>query len=131
MPVKAARPSECGIKDLWEVGGGHDDDTRVLLKAVHLRENLVERFAGVVLPRAAVGAHCVNLIYEDNAWCAHLGCLQYISIIANPTIAECYESQRWRGSVRGVKMSLWAVSQVLKYSESATVSCMSAQQILP
>eukprot|EP00965_Chrysotila_dentata_P161262 5325384-Pleurochrysis_carterae.AAC.1 len=28
---------------LWEVGGGEDDDARVLLEAVHLDEQLVER----------------------------------------------------------------------------------------
>ena len=41
--VEAAGARERAVERLGEVGGGEDDDALVLLEAVHLDEQLVER----------------------------------------------------------------------------------------
>ena len=40
--VKSPGPREGGVQRAGPVGGRHDDDARVVLKAVHLRQQLVD-----------------------------------------------------------------------------------------
>ena len=56
-----------------EVGGSHDNDAFIGLKAIHLSQQLVQRFAGVVFPLLAAASDSVDLIDEDDAGCLLLG----------------------------------------------------------
>ena len=40
--VKAARPHNCIVQHAWPVGGRNEDNALVVLKAVHLRQQLVD-----------------------------------------------------------------------------------------
>ena len=71
LPVKAAGAQQGGIKNVRAVGGSHDDDAQVGLKAVHFHQHLVQRLLAFVIAaaqtRAALAAHGVNFVDEDDA----------------------------------------------------------------
>ncbi|OPY05950.1 MAG: hypothetical protein A4E61_00125 [Syntrophorhabdus sp. PtaB.Bin184] len=71
LPVKTAGTKQGRIEDIWSVGGGHDDDALVGLKAVHLDEKLVQCLLALVVAsaeaRPAVSAHGVDLVDEYDA----------------------------------------------------------------
>lgn len=61
VPVESPGPGECGVQGLWQVCGRHDDDALVLLKAVHLHQELIQGLPCVALPLLSAAAHGVNL----------------------------------------------------------------------
>ena len=61
VPVESPGPRESGVQSLWQVCGSHDDDALVLLKAVHLHQELVQGLPCVALPLLSAAAHGVNL----------------------------------------------------------------------
>ena len=71
LAVKAARSQEGRIQHVGTVGGRQHNDAGIALKAVHLREDLVEGLLPFVIaaphPGAALTAHSVNLVNEDQA----------------------------------------------------------------
>ena len=50
LSVKAARTQQGGIKHVWTVCGGHDDDARVLLESIHFNKKLVQCLLAFVVP---------------------------------------------------------------------------------
>jgi hypothetical protein len=72
--VEAARPHERAVEDLGEVGRSDHNDAFVLVEAVQLDEELVERHLhGLLVLRVAVRADRVDLVDEDDARRARLG----------------------------------------------------------
>ena len=69
--VEAARTQQCGVEHIGTVCGRQQDDARVLLKTIHLRQELVEGlFAFIVAAADAstpLATNCINLIDENDA----------------------------------------------------------------
>ena len=70
-PVEAARAQQRWIEHIGAIGGGDQDDAFVRFEAVHFHQQLVERLLALIVPpaqsRAAVPAHGVNFVNEDDA----------------------------------------------------------------
>ena len=70
LAVKSARTQQRRIQNIAAVGRGNDDDALVLLKAVHLNQQLVQRLLTFVVAAAETGAsvsaHRVDLVDEDD-----------------------------------------------------------------
>ena len=70
LSVEASRAQERGIEDVGTVGGREEDDALLLVEAVHLDEQLVERLLAFVVtatePGAAVTADRVDLVDEHD-----------------------------------------------------------------
>ena len=81
--VKAARAQQGRVQDVRAVGGGDEDDGGVVLKAVHLYQQLVERLLALVVAAAQAGSalasHGVNLVDEDDAGSGLLGLLEEVA----------------------------------------------------
>src|SRR5262249_20788868 len=90
--IEAAGPQQRRIKNVRAVGGGDQDHAFVGLKAVHLHQQLVQSLLALVVPAAqacaAMTAHGVNFVDEDNAWSVLLALLKQV---ANPAGAHAYE----------------------------------------
>ena len=71
LPVEAAGAQQRGIEHVGAVRRGDQDDAGVLIEAVHLDEQLVERLLALVVTaaqaRAALAADRVDLVDEDDA----------------------------------------------------------------
>ena len=72
------------VEDVGPVGGGQNDDARIGLEAVHLREELVERILPLIVARepgilAAGAADGVDLVDEDDARRLLLGLLEKVA----------------------------------------------------
>ena len=70
LAIEASRTQERGIEDVGTVGGRQEDDALLLVEAVHLDEELVERLLTFVVtaaePRAAVTTDRVDLVDEHD-----------------------------------------------------------------
>jgi hypothetical protein len=92
LAVKAARAQKGGVQDVGAVGGRQDDDRGVLLKAVHLREDLVQGLLPLVVaapdPRPPLSADGVQLVYEDDAGGVFAGVLKEAPHPAGPHAHE-------------------------------------------
>ena len=70
LAVEAARAQQRGVEHVGAVRGGDDDQVRVVVEAVHLHEQLVERLLALVVATAHAGAtlaaHGVDLVDEDD-----------------------------------------------------------------
>ena len=72
------------VEDVGPVGGGQNDDARIGLEAVHLRQKLVQRIFALVVAResgvlAAGAADGVDLVDEDDAGSLLLGLLEQVA----------------------------------------------------
>ena len=71
-PVKPPRTQQGLVKDVRPVGGRQDDDARVALEAIKLRQQLVDGLLALIVPAAhtspALASDRINLIDEDDAW---------------------------------------------------------------
>ncbi len=71
LPVKTTGAQQRRIQHVRTVGGGDKDDAFIRLKTVHLNQKLVQRLFALVIaaakPGAAMTAHRINLINEDDA----------------------------------------------------------------
>ena len=70
LTVEATRTQQRGVEDVGAVGGREQDHTLLLVEAVHLDEQLVERLLALVVPTAEAGAAVtadgVDLVDEDD-----------------------------------------------------------------
>ena len=71
LTIKAARTQQGLIQNVGTVGGRHDDDAVVGLKAVHFHQQLVQGLLAFIVAAAQTGtaltAHSIDLINEDDA----------------------------------------------------------------
>mmetsp|Transcript_68675 Transcript_68675/g.161541 ORF Transcript_68675/g.161541 Transcript_68675/m.161541 type:complete len:243 (+) Transcript_68675:641-1369(+) len=69
--VEAARTEKGVVQDIGPVRGGHDDDAAVALKAVHLREDLIQGLLSLVVATSHASSSLtsdgIDLIDENNA----------------------------------------------------------------
>ncbi len=83
MTVKAAGAQQRRVKDILAVGGRHDDNAEIGSKAVHFHQQLVQGLLTLIMATAqtgaAVTAHGVDLIDENNAGCALFGLFKQIA----------------------------------------------------
>ena len=70
-------------QDFGAVGGSHDDDTALCVKAVHLDEELIQRLFALVIARQPAHspgpAQCIQLVDENYAGCEFLRLLEQIA----------------------------------------------------
>ena len=84
LSVKTSCTQQCLVENVYTVGGGQDDDTRVGAKSVHLGEQLVQCVLALV-----IASHCgvlssgtaygVDLVDEDDAGCFLLGLAEEVA----------------------------------------------------
>ena len=83
LTVKAARAQQSGVEDIGAVGRRDENHALVLLKAVHLHEQLVERLLALVVASAQTGAaltaHGIDLVDEDDRRRLFLGALEQVA----------------------------------------------------
>ncbi len=105
LPVKAPGAEQGGVQDVGAVGGGHDHDGRVLLKAVHLHEELVQGLLPLVVPAphpaSPLPPHGVNLVNEDDAGGVALGGLKEVPDPRRPYPHEHLHEVGARGGDEG------------------------------
>ncbi len=92
LTVEAARAQQRGIEHIWSVGGRDDDDIGVGVEAVHLHQNLVQRLLAFVVATAEAGAalaaHGIDLVDEDDAGRVALGLIEQIAYPAGADADE-------------------------------------------
>ena len=92
LPIETARTQQCRIEHIGTIGGGDDDDAFVTLEAVHFHQQLVQGLLALVVTatqtRAAMPAHGVDFVDEDNAGRVLLGLFEHI---AHPGCADTDE----------------------------------------
>ena len=83
LPVESARSEQGRIQDVRTVGGCQDDDPRVLGKAVHLDQELVQGLLTFIVAaaqaRATLTAYGVDLVDKDDAGGILLGLFEQVS----------------------------------------------------
>ena len=83
LTVKPTRTQQRGVQNVGAVGRGHDNDTFVGLKTVHLNQKLVQRLLPLIVATAvacATGpAHGVDLIDEHDAGRVLLRLLEHVA----------------------------------------------------
>ena len=98
LAVEATRAQQRRIEDVGAVGGCDDDDVRALLEAVHLDEDLIERLLALVVAAAqasaAMAAHSVDLIDEDDGRGFRLGALEQVTHAAGADADEHLDELR-------------------------------------
>ena len=92
LAVETARPQQGGIEHVGTVGRRDDDDAFVLLEAVHLDEQLIERLLALVVAaaqaRAAMAPDRVDFIDEDDAGRVLLRLLEHVAHAARADADE-------------------------------------------
>ena len=92
LPVEPAGTEQGGIEHVGAVGRRDQDHALVGLESVHLDEELVERLLALVVaaaePGAAMPAHRVDLVDEDDAGRVLLALLEHV---AHPAGADAHE----------------------------------------
>ena len=92
LAVEAAGSQQRRVEDVGPVRGGHDDDVRVRVEAVHLDQDLVERLLALVVRAAQAGAalaaHGVDLVDEDDAGAVALGLVEEVAHAAGADAHE-------------------------------------------
>ena len=83
LAVEATGPHQGRIQHVGPVGGGDDHYRLVRLEAVHLHQDLVQRLLALVVAApqagAALAAHGVDLVDEDNGRGLTLGVLEQVA----------------------------------------------------
>ena len=92
LAVEATGAQERRVEDVGSVGGGHDDDVRVRVEAVHLDEDLVQRLLALVVRAAQAGAALaadrVDLVDEHDARAVALGLVEEVAHAAGADAHE-------------------------------------------
>ncbi len=92
LPVEPPWAKQSRVQDVRAVGGRDEDDSALDVESVHLDEQLVQRLLALVVPTteagAAVPAHGVDLVDEDDRRRVRLGLLEQI---AHPRSADANE----------------------------------------
>ncbi len=82
LAVEAAGAQQGGVEDVGTVGGCHEDDALAVTEAVHLHQQLVESLLAFVVSTtgagAALAAHGIDLVDEDDAGAALPGLLEQV-----------------------------------------------------
>ena len=101
-PVEAAGTQQRLVQHLGPVGGGQDDDALAGVKAVHLRQKLVQSLLPLVVAAAEAAvaglADGVDLVDKDDAG-RHLGCL--LEQVADTAGAHAHEHLHKAGAGDG------------------------------
>ena len=83
VAVEAAGPQQGRVQNVGPVGGGDHDDARVGVEAVHLDQQLVQGLLALVVAaaqaRAALAAHGVDLVNEDQRRAVGLGGVEQVA----------------------------------------------------
>src|SRR5439155_11787902 len=83
LAIETPRPQQRGIKYIWAVRGGDDDDAFLRIETVHLHEQRIQcLFALVVAAAHAVAAMTpdgVDLVDEDDARRGFLALLKHVA----------------------------------------------------
>ena len=83
LAVKPARAQQRRVKDVFPVGGRHDDDAVIAGKAVHLHQKLVEGLLPLVVTAAqtctSAPAYGVDLVDKDNGRRHFLGLIKQVA----------------------------------------------------
>ena len=105
LTVEAAGPQQCRIEHVGPVGRGDDDDAFVLLEAVHLDEQLVERLFALVVAAAKAGAAMatdrVDFVDEDDAGRVLLRLLEHVAHAACADADEHFDEVGARDGEEG------------------------------
>src|SRR5579884_1802516 len=71
LAVEATGAQQSGVEDIWPVGGGDDDNVGILLEAIHLDEQLIERLLALIVAAQAgiiaLAANGIDFVDEDDA----------------------------------------------------------------
>ena len=98
LAVEAAGPQQRRVEDVGPVGGGDQDHVGVGVEAVHLHQDLVQRLLALVVaaaqPGAALAAHGVDLVDEDDARRVALGLLEQVAHAAGADADEHLDELR-------------------------------------
>ena len=99
-----------GVEHVGPVGRGDDDDAFVLLEAIHLDQQLVERLLALVVAaaeaRAAMAADRVDFVDEDDAGRILLRLLEHVAHAARADADEHLDEVRARdGEERHVRLA--------------------------
>ncbi len=98
LAVETARAQQRGIEHVGPVGRGDDDDAFVLLEAVHLDQQLVQRLLALVVAAAEAGAAMaadrVDFVDEDDAGRVLLGLLEHVAHAARADADEHFDEVR-------------------------------------
>ena len=82
LTVEPARAQQRGVQDVRAVGRGDQDHVGVRVEAVHLHQELVQRLLALVVAAAhagaALAAHGVDLVHEDDRGGVLLGLLEEV-----------------------------------------------------
>ena len=83
LAIEPARTHQGRVEHVGTVGRGDQDDAFIGLEAVHLDQQLVERLLALVIaaaePGAAMTAHRVDFVDEDDAGRVLLGLLEHVA----------------------------------------------------
>src|SRR5512135_201296 len=92
LPVKASGAQQGWIEYVRAVGGRDDDHVRVVVEAVHLDQDLVERLLPFVVTtaqaRAAMPSYRVDLVHENERRRFGLGLLKQVTDAARADADE-------------------------------------------
>ncbi len=90
--VETAGTKQSGIEHIGAVGGGHQDHALVGFKTVHLHQQLIQRLLALVMPAAQAGAamtaHCVDFVDEDDAGSILFALLEEVAYAAGADADE-------------------------------------------
>ena len=108
--VETAGSCQCRIEGFRPVGRGEDDDTGVALKAIHLRQQLVQRLLALIvsadITRTSLLADGVDLIDKDNARCLFLGLLEQVTHLRRAHADEHFHKLRTaHGKERHIRLA--------------------------
>mmetsp|Transcript_2754 Transcript_2754/g.4944 ORF Transcript_2754/g.4944 Transcript_2754/m.4944 type:complete len:579 (+) Transcript_2754:492-2228(+) len=83
LAIETAWAEQGGVQNVGPVSGPQDDDTRITLEAVHLREELIQGLLTLIVPLAHASttgpADGVDLIHEDQAGAVLLCFLEQVT----------------------------------------------------
>lgn len=100
LTVETARTQQCRIQHVGTVGCGDHDDALAGFKAVHFNQHLVQRlFAFVVAATqagAALTAHCIDFVDEDDARRVLLGVFEHVADTGRAHADEHFNEVRTR-----------------------------------
>ena len=83
LTVEPAGPEQGRIQNVGTVGGCNDDQVGVIVEAVHLHQQLVQGLLALIVATAhagaALAAHSIDLVDEDDGRCILLGLIEQVA----------------------------------------------------
>ncbi len=100
LAIETTRAHQGRIEYIGPVGGGNDDHATIALKAIHLGEQLVEGLLPLVVAAAdsgaALAAHGIDFIDENQTWAVFLGAFKQVAHPAGANAHEHFNELRTR-----------------------------------